>query len=112
MKIAIIAATVGLLSVTPAFAAPDHGSMHHTAAAAAPTAAAKSEGIVRKIDKAAGKITIAHGPLENLGMPGMTMAFGVSDAAMLDKAKVGDKIRFTAERKDGLFTVTTLEAAK
>jgi len=45
-------------------------------------------------------------------MPGMTMAFRVGDAAMLDKVKAGDKIRFVAERVDGVFSVTALETAK
>ncbi|BAL26200.1 copper-binding protein [Azoarcus sp. KH32C] len=89
----------------------------HDGHLAAPTAAAgkpatMSSGTVRKVDKGAGKITIAHGPLENLGMPGMTMAFRVGDAAMLDQVKVGDKIRFVAERVEGVFSVTKLEVAQ
>ena len=44
-----------------------------------------SEGIVRKVDKASGKVTIAHGPLSNLKMPAMTMVFRVKDAAWLDR---------------------------
>ena len=48
--------------------------------AAGPTTAL-SEGVVKKVDKAQGKLTIKHGPLENLGMPGMTMVFRVRDAA-------------------------------
>ena len=32
-----------------------------------------TEGEVRKVDKAAGKITVKHGPIANLDMPGMTM---------------------------------------
>lgn len=68
-----------------------------------------SEGTVRKVDKAAGKVTIAHGPLENLGMPGMTMVFRVKDAAWLEWMKPGDKIRFQAERIGGIFTVVQYE---
>jgi Cu(I)/Ag(I) efflux system protein CusF len=69
-----------------------------------------SEGEVRKIDKAAGKLTIKHGPLENLGMPAMTMVFRVKDAATFDQVKPGDRIRFLAEKVDGIITVTKLEA--
>lgn len=72
-------------------------------------AAPLSEGEVRKIDKAAGKLTIKHGPLDNLGMPAMTMVFRVKDAATLDQIKPGDRIRFLAEKVDGIFTVTKLE---
>ena len=45
-------------------------------------------------------------------MPAMTMVFQVSDTAMLDLVKVGDKVRFSADKAGGAFTVTHLEAAK
>jgi Cu/Ag efflux protein CusF len=77
-----------------------------------PASAPLSEGTVKRVNKPAGKLTIAHGPLENLGMPPMTMAFLVQDKAMLDRVKVGDKVRFRAEQTAGGYTVTQLEAAK
>lgn len=111
-------AAAGTLAHAPAFAADPHSNGHggHTMQMAATPAtgapAAPAEGTVKKVDKTAGKITISHGPLENLGMPAMTMAFRVADAAMLDQVQAGDKIRFVAERVHGVFTVTKLEAAK
>jgi Cu/Ag efflux protein CusF len=79
-------------------------------AAAAPAIAqeALSEGEVKKVDKEAGKLTIKHGPLENLGMPAMTMVFRVADPAMLDEVAPGDKVTFLAEKVGGLLTVTEL----
>lgn len=68
-----------------------------------------SEGEIRKVDKAAGKLTIKHGPLENLGMPAMTMVFRVKEAATLDQVKPGDRIKFQAEQVNGALTVTRLE---
>jgi Cu(I)/Ag(I) efflux system protein CusF len=68
-----------------------------------------SEGLVKKVDKAQGKITLKHGPLENLGMPGMTMVFRVQEAGMLDQVKPGDNVRFLAETMNGALTVTKLE---
>ena len=68
-----------------------------------------SEGVIRKVDKAAGKITIRHGELRNLGMPGMTMSFHVSDPAMLEKVKPGDSVRFVAEEVHGALTITRME---
>ena len=62
-----------------------------------------TEGVVNRIDKSTGKLTIKHGPIKNLGMPGMTMPFKVDDSGALDKVKVGDKVRFVAdEGKSGL----------
>ena len=65
-----------------------------------------SHGEVRKVDAAAGKLTIRHGPLENLGMGPMTMVFKVKDPAMLSQVNVGDSIDFVAEEPDGALTMT------
>ena len=69
-------------------------------------------GLVTKVDKGAGKVAIRHGPIENLGMPKMTMVFRVKEPAMLDRLKEGDKILFVAEKVGGAFTVMRFEAAK
>jgi uncharacterized cupredoxin-like copper-binding protein/Cu/Ag efflux protein CusF len=71
-----------------------------------------TDGEVRKVDKDNKKLTLKHGPLKNLDMPGMTMVFQVRDDAMLDKVEVGDKVRFRAEKIDGKITVTSIEAAR
>lgn len=68
-----------------------------------------STGEVKKVDKSAGKLTIRHGPLTNLGMGAMTMVFRVKDPAMLDEVKAGDNISFVAEQPDGQLTVARLE---
>ena len=68
-----------------------------------------AEAEVRKVDKDAKKVTLKHGPIKNLDMPGMTMVFQVKDAALLEKLSVGDKIMFTAERQQGAFVVTGAE---
>ena len=41
-----------------------------------------------------GQFVLKHGAVANLGMPGMTMAFGAADKTMLSKAKEGQKVRF------------------
>lgn len=93
--------------------AADNGTMKLAATSeAAKSAYPMSQGEVKKVDKQAGKITIKHGPLQNLGMPGMTMAFRVKEPAMLDRIKVGDQIRFVVEDMNGTLTVTQAEVAK
>lgn len=88
-------------------------SLSGVAIAQSNTAAAElAEGEVRKVDKEARKLTLKHGPLKNLDMPGMTMVFQVKDEAMLDKVQAGDKVRFQAQSIDGKLTVTQLEAAR
>jgi Cu/Ag efflux protein CusF len=71
-----------------------------------------SSGEVRKIDKDAQKITLKHGEIKSMDMPGMTMVFKVLDPTLLDKVKVGDKVRFNAEKRDGAIVVTDIEAVK
>jgi Cu(I)/Ag(I) efflux system periplasmic protein CusF len=81
-----------------------------------PAALAQSamvDGTVRKIDQSAGKITLRHGPIKKLDMDdGMTMVFRVKDPAMLKQVKVGDKVKFDADKINGQFTVTRIEKAK
>jgi Cu/Ag efflux protein CusF len=68
-----------------------------------------SHGEVKKVDTSAGKLTIKHGPLDNLGMDAMTMVFKVKDPAMISQVKPGDKIDFVAEEVDGALTVAKLQ---
>ena len=101
----VLAAT--LIAAAPAFAQSPDGAEKARAAASAHV-----EGEVRKVDKAAGKLTLKHGPIANLEMPPMTMVFRVKDPAMLEKVKEGDAVRFKADKVDGNFTVTEIQAAK
>ena len=78
----------------------------------AATAAEPTEAEVRKVDLGARKITLKHGEIKNLEMPPMTMVFQVSNPALLGGIKTGDKVRFTADKVNGAYTVLTLEPAK
>lgn len=80
-------------------------------AVAAPDTVPLADGVIKKIDPA-GRITIAHGRIENLGMPPMTMRFKAETPAMLKPWKEGDKIRFRAVDAKGVLTVISIEAAK
>jgi Cu/Ag efflux protein CusF len=90
-----------------------HGA-HNASAATKPAGVAGQmvEGEVKKVDKEAGKITIRHGELKDLGMPAMTMVFRAKDPAMLDQLKAGDKVKFVAEKVGGAFTLIQLENVK
>ena len=74
--------------------------------------AAMTDGEIKKIDKDAGKLTIKHGPIANLDMPGMTMVFRVIDSGMLDRVKPGEHVQFVVEKLNGALTVTRLEPAQ
>jgi len=67
-------------------------------------------GEVRKVDEDAGKITLKHGPIKSMDMPAMTMVFRVRDAALLQRVKRGDKVRFDVQKIGGQYVVVKLEA--
>ncbi|MEB0137138.1 copper-binding protein [Actimicrobium sp. CCC2.4] len=115
--ISLLAAAL-LMSLTVPFALAQTSTGASTTSATAAVAAKPTpdtnpmtQGEVQKIDKNTGRITIKHGPLLNLGMPGMTMVFRVKDPAMLDKVKPTDKIRFSAEKMNGALTVVAIETS-
>ncbi|MDP1925282.1 MAG: copper-binding protein [Thiobacillus sp.] len=104
----VLTALLMSLSLTPGLPAwADSQHAEHVKAADHTTSL--TEGVVKKVDKAQGKLTLRHGPLQNLEMPGMTMVFRVQDANWLGQVKPGDSVRFLADRVNGVFTVTALE---
>lgn len=70
------------------------------------------DGQVTKIDEGAGKVTLKHGPIKNLDMDSMTMVFRVKDPAMLKAVKVGDQVKFEADRVNGALTIVKIEKKK
>lgn len=99
-----LAASVHAQSTTDQAAQPAPGA---TAAAEPP-----NDAEVRKVDKAQGKLTLKHGPIKSLDMPGMTMVFRVSDPKLLDNLNQGDKVRFAAENINGAVTVTAIRVVR
>ncbi|WP_332814027.1 copper-binding protein [Ramlibacter sp.] len=116
MKRILITSLIGFSAATAVLAqqpaAADHDK-HHAPGPAAVAAADMTDGEVRKIDRDAGKVTLRHGPIRNLDMPPMTMVFKATDPKLLDKVKVGDKVRFVAGRGEGGgFSVEALEPVR
>ena len=108
----LLAVTLGLALPLGASAADDNTTKQQADAKSTDSTAPMSTGEVKKVDKSSGKVTIKHGPLDNLGMPAMTMVFRVKDPAMLDQMKEGGKINFVAEKVNGAYTVIQTEPAK
>ena len=71
-----------------------------------------SQAEVRRVDIANQKITLKHGEIKNLDMPGMTMVFVAKDPTMLVNLKAGDKVVFTAEKINSAFVVTQIKIAQ
>ena len=115
MKLNAISALLSLaagLSFTAAHAQSMDGMKGMDKPASVPAAAnVMTDAVVQKVDPAKSEIVLKHGEIENLGMPAMTMGFGVTNTKMLDGVKAGDKVRFHAEMMKGRPTVTRLDMA-
>jgi Cu/Ag efflux protein CusF len=107
--LAVAAFAFAFATAAQAQSATDHAA-HHAPTASATTAMAAGE--VRKIDKEQAKLTLKHGRIENLDMPGMTMVFKVANPKLLEGLKVGDKVKFAADNVNGALTVTAIETSK
>ena len=81
----------------------DHGKMDMSQPAASMT-----EGEVKKVDIEAGKVTIKHGPIKHMDMPGMTMVFTAKDKGLLANVKPGDKVQFMVVNESGKMVVTAI----
>ena len=92
----------------------DHSNMDHSKMAATKADQAKdiTDGLVRKVNKEAGKVTIQHGEMHHLGMPAMTMVFPVKTAGLLDNVQTGDKIKFKVVKENGRLVIIELRPAK
>lgn len=97
-----IALTAGL--VPAAIAEPLSADHPHSARSGSFT-----HGEVRLVDRPAGRIVLRHGPIENLGVPPMTMIFRVRDARHFDGLDSGAPVRFVADRLEGAFTIIHIE---
>lgn len=109
MKLRLVLSATALaftaFAVNPVFAQMnmDHGKM---GMAAMP---GMTDGEVRRIDKEAGKITIKHGDIKHMDMPGMTMVFTAKDKSLLGKVKPGDKVKFMVVNEGGKMVVSDIQ---
>ena len=78
--------------------------------AAAP--APLSQGEVRKVDAAAQKITLRHGPIASIGMPPMTMVFEVEKPELLEGVSAGEKVKFQVQQQGNRYIVTELQVVE
>jgi Cu/Ag efflux protein CusF len=85
----------------------DHGKMDMSQASASMT-----DGEIKKVDQATGKVTIKHGEIKHMDMPGMTMVFTAKDKSLLGKVKPGDKVKFMVVNEGGKMVVTDIQPAQ
>ncbi len=67
-----------------------------------------AHGEVRRIDTEAGKITLKHGSIDALQLPAMTLVYLI-EVDLLEGIQPGDKVRFTAERRNDQYVVIKIK---
>ena len=72
---------------------------------------ASATGTVEAVDAAAGKITIAHGPVDALQWPAMTMGFKATPEQVAS-VQVGQKVQFEFESQGMDATITQITPLK
>jgi len=78
----------------------------------APASDSMTDGEVKKVDPDNGKITLKHGDIKNLDMPGMTMVFTVRDKGQLTNLKPGDKVQFMVVQEGGKMIITDIQPVR
>lgn len=65
------------------------------------------DGVIQSVDAAARKAMIAHGPITEIGMPGMMMAFDLADDVDPSTLPVDQELLLTFARPDGMTMILT-----
>lgn len=65
--------------------------------------------VVKAVDPANKKVTLAHEPIKTLQWPAMTMAFSVNDKALFDKLVVGKKINVEFTQQGPAYVVSAVK---
>ncbi|WP_194712102.1 copper-binding protein [Noviherbaspirillum soli] len=66
----------------------------------------KATGVIKNVEPQKGTVTLAHGPVESLKWPAMTMGFSVRDKALLDKMSVGKSVNVEFVKEGANYVIT------
>ena len=102
MKVVHLFFAASLVGAPIAYAQHDHGS-------ASQAQAHHAGGVVKSLNAEKGTVTIAHGPVESLKWPAMTMSFKAKDRKMLDALKAGQKIDFEFIQEGKAYVLTRVQ---
>ena len=65
--------------------------------------------VVKAVDAANGKVTLAHEPVKSLNWPAMTMGFSVNDKALFDNLPVGKKVEVEFIQQGSGYVITAVK---
>ncbi len=66
-------------------------------------------GVVRSVDKAAGKVRLTHDPIAAMGWPKMTLFFRLKESSLADRVKEGDRVDFSLEKSAAGYVISDLQ---
>ena len=69
----------------------------------------KGIGTVKKVDLTGGKVTLAHGPIQSLKWPAMTMSFTVKNKALLGNLSQDKKVEFEFVQQGSDYVITSFK---
>ena len=95
------------MSATHAQTTVDHSKMDKPAGKENTTH--KATGVVKRVDRDKGAVTVAHDPVSSLKWPAMTMSFLVKDKATLDKLPEGGKVEFEFVQQGKDYVITSVK---
>jgi Cu(I)/Ag(I) efflux system periplasmic protein CusF len=108
--IAVFAAVALSIGFLPASRAQSGSTSHDNMSPGAQKSQAqahKASGTVTRVDAASSKVTIAHGPVQSLKWPPMTMNFVVKDKALLGRLSQGKKVEFEFVQQGRDYVITS-----
>lgn len=110
MKHSLLIILFAAVGASPALAQHAAGGSHtQMAQASAGQKTGKGSGLIQKIDREKGAVTIKHGPLQGLDMPAMTMSFQVKDKAMLSNLQPLQKVEFDLAYDGRNYVITRIK---
>ncbi len=116
VELALAKAEGGLYAVVGvrrAGAAADRDRPDPAEVETSPVAAIVVDGVVRSVDAGARVATVEHGPIAEIGMPGMTMAFELAPDVDPDALPIGREIAFEMRKNpDFSLTIVGFEAER
>lgn len=69
----------------------------------------KTSAVVKAVDSANGKVTLAHDQVKTLNWPAMTMTFGVKDKSLFDKLAVGKNVDVEFTKQGSNYVVSAVK---
>ena len=69
----------------------------------------QATGVVKAVDAANGKVTLAHDPIQSLNWPAMTMGFAVKDKALIKSFSVGKKVSVELTQQGSDYVITSVK---